>query len=199
MTKPRTINEALPYIYIVLALIGVIISFSLTYDKIKISSNPNYQPVCNINPILSCGSVMRTKQSEIFGIPNTLFGVAGFSMLLMLGLVLSAGAKIKKWLWRVINLGALAGFLYFVYLFSQAAFVIHEICPFCFVIWLITPPIFWYTTVYNLKEKNINLKFLKEKTRNWIVKHHADVLITWYAIVFLTLIVKFWYYWKTLF
>jgi len=199
MTIKRTnLNRALPWLYIVLAVIGLIISFALTYDKIKIAQNPNYSPVCNINPILSCGSVMKTKQSDIFGLPNTLFGIAGFSMLLMLGLVLLAGAKLKKWFWQLINAGALAGFLYFVYLFSQAAFVIHEICPFCFVIWMITPPILWYTTIYNLKEKNINPKFLGDGLRNKIIKHHADILITWYVLVFLTLFIKFYYYWKTL-
>jgi len=141
---------------------------------------------------------MKTKQADLFGLPNTLFGIAGFSMLLMLGIVLQGGAKLKKWLWLVINFGALAGFIYFVYLFSQGVFVIHEICPFCFVIWMITPPILWYTTIYNLKEKNINPKFLKEKVRLGIIKHHADILLTWYVLVFLTLLVKFWYYWKTI-
>jgi len=198
MKKQLTLNLVLPYLYIVLAIIGIIISFWLTYDKIKIANNPSYQPVCNINPILSCGNVMKTKQSDIFGLPNTLFGITGFSMLLMLGIVLMAGAKLKKWFWQLINLGALAGFLYFVYLFSQGVFVIHEICPFCFVIWMITPPILWYTTIYNLKEKNINPKFLKEKVRKGIIKHHADILLTWYVLVFLTLLVKFWYYWKTI-
>jgi uncharacterized membrane protein len=176
----------------------MVVAFWLTYDKIQVLKNPNYRPICDINPILSCGDIMNTKQSNLLGVPNPIFGLVGFSMLLTFGIVLASGAKLKKWLWQVINLGALAGFCFFVYLFSQAVFVIHAICPFCFVIWMITPPILWYTTIYNLKEKNINPKFLKTKTKDWIFKHQHEILICWYIIVFLTLLTKFWYYWKTL-
>jgi len=39
MKKQLTLNLVLPYLYIVLAIIGIIISFWLTYDKIKIANN----------------------------------------------------------------------------------------------------------------------------------------------------------------
>lgn len=198
MSKPaKVINfeKVLPIIYIVLAVIGVVLAYWLTYDKIQILKNPNYKPICNISPILSCGDVMNTKQSNLLGVPNPVFGLVGFSMLLAFGLALKGGATFKRWLWLVINTGAAAGFLFFVYLFSQAVFVIHDICPFCFVIWLITPPIFWYTTLRNIQEGTIKLK---SKTSEWLLKHHGEILVVWYLIVFAILLLKFWYYWKTL-
>jgi uncharacterized membrane protein len=198
VTTNITIKKSLPYIYIVLSIIGIVISFWLTYDKIEILKNPNYNPICNISPILSCGDVMNAKQSNLFGIPNPIFGVAGFSMLFAFGLALLAGAKFKRGLWLVINTGALAGFCFFVYLFSQAVWVLHAICPFCFIIWMITPPILWYTTLNNIREKNLRLKWMKQSIKDWILKHHGDILFTWYLIVFLILLIKFWYYWKTL-
>lgn len=194
MTK-KNIEKWLPIIYVVLAAIGIIVSFWLTYDKIQVLKNPHYQPVCNINPILSCGDVMGTKQSNILGVPNPTFGLVGFSMLLAFGLALMAKAKFKNWLWLVINAGAAVGFIFAVYLFSQGAFVIHAICPFCFVIWMITPPIFWYTTLYNLQESH--LKF-KAGIKDWLIKHHAELLILWYVLILMILLLKFWYYWKTL-
>lgn len=195
MSKNRTLKETLPYIYIVVAIIGLIASFALTYDTVHVLKNPSYVPSCNINPILSCGDVMKTKQGELLGVPNPIYGLMAFSMLLAFGLVLAAGASIKKWLWIVINVGALAGFSFFVYLFFQATFRIHAICPWCFVVWMITPPVLWYTTLYNLREKRININ---QKFSAWLQKHHGEILFCWYLIVFLTLLVKFWYYWKTL-
>lgn len=197
MKKEFDPKKYLPYIYIIVGIIGTLVAFTLTYDKIQILKNPNYVPSCNINPILSCGDVMGTKQSDLFGIPNPIFGVAGFSMLLAFGLALAAGASFRKWLWQVINLGALAGFCFFVYLFFQGVFRIHAICPFCFVIWMVTPPVLWYTTLYNLKEGNLG-KF-KNDVKAWFLNHHWEILFCWYLIIFLTLLVKFWYYWKTLF
>jgi hypothetical protein len=119
-------------------------------------------------------------------------------MLFAFGLALLAGAKFKRWLWLTINVGALGGFLFFVYLFFQAVFRIHAICPFCFGIWMITPPVLWYTTLYNIREKNLRLTFLKPKLKDGILKNHGQILFCWYLLVFLTLLTKFWYYWKTL-
>lgn len=195
MSKKVKLKKALPILYIVVAIIGIVVSFWLTYDKIAILKNPNYKPICDINPILSCGDVMNTKQSNVLGVPNPIFGILGFSMLLAFGLALLAGATFKRWLWLIINTGAAAGFCFFVYLFSQGVFVIHAICPFCFIIWMITPPIFWYTTLYNLKEGNIKIK---SNIKNFLIKNHGNILFLWYVAVFLTLLTKFWYYWKTL-
>ena len=195
--KPKALNtiKFLPIIYIVVAVIGIVVAYWLTYDKIKILKEPNYRPICDINPIISCGDVMNAKQSNLLGVPNPIFGLVGFSMLLAFGLALKGGATLKRWLWLVINAGAAAGFLFFVYLFSQGVFVIHAICPFCFVIWMITPPVLWYTTLYNIQAGNIKVK---AKLRDFLVKHHGEILTIWYVIVFGILLVKFWYYWKTL-
>jgi uncharacterized membrane protein len=196
--KNLSLKLVLPYLYIVLAIIGIIISFWLTYDKIQVLKDPSYKPICDINPILSCGDVMGTKQSDLLGVPNPIFGMFGFSMLLTFGLVLATGSKLRREIWLMINAGALAGFCFFVYLFFQAVFRIHAICPFCFVIWMITPPILWYTTVYNIQEANLKLKFMSKNLRNGILAHHGQILFCWYLIVFMTLLTKFWYYWKTL-
>jgi hypothetical protein len=141
---------------------------------------------------------MKTQQASVFGVPNTIFGLMAFSMLIMLGLVLAQGAVLKKRLWLAINLGALAGFLGFIYLYFQAVFRIHAICPYCFVVWLIVPPILWYTTLYNLQSNNLKLKFLKPEVKSWVLRHHGDILISWYLLFFGILLYRFWYYWSTL-
>jgi uncharacterized membrane protein len=192
------LRQTIPYIFIVAGVIGAIASFTLTYDKIQVLKNPAYHPACNINPILSCGSVMNTEQASVLGVPNTIFGLMAFSMLLTLGVVLLAGATFKRWLWLVINVGALGGFLFFLYLFFQALFRIHAICPYCFVVWLIVPPTLWYVTLYNLAENNLRLKYVRPAFKTWLQRHHGDVLVGWYLMFFAILLVKFWYYWQTL-
>jgi uncharacterized membrane protein len=198
VSKNITIKKALPYIFIIASIIGLIASLSLTYDKIQVLKNPAYVPSCNLNPILSCGDVMNTKQADILGLPNPVFGIIGFGMLFAFGLALAAGAVFKRWLWLVINAGALIGFVFFVYLFTQAVYRIHAICPWCFAVWMILPPVLWYTTLFNIREKNLKLTYIKPKVKSWIFKHHGEILFIWYLYVFLTLFIKFWYYWKTI-
>lgn len=193
-----TLKQTLPYIFLIAGIIGIVASFTLTYDKIQVLKNPAYHPACNINPILSCGSVMKTQQASVLGVPNTIYGLMAFSMLTMLGVVLISGAKLKRWLWLATNVGALGGFLFFVYLYFQAVIRIHAICPYCFVVWLIVPPILWYTTLYNLSEGNLKLRFIKHDVKRWILRHHGDILIVYYLVFFAILLLRFWYYWKTL-
>lgn len=193
-----TLKETLPYILIFTAIIGMLASFALTYDKIQVLTDSSYSPSCNINPILSCGSVMVTEQASLLGVPNTIFGLIGYSMLLTFGVLLAGGAKVKKWVWQIAQVVASGGVLFMHYLFFQGVYRINAICPWCFVVWMITIPIFWYITLYNLREKNINLPKKISGVSKFAQKHHGDILFTWYLVIFGILLTHFWYYWSTL-
>jgi len=195
-TRP-SLEKVLPYILLVGSIICLIAAFALTYDKIQVLKTPGYKPSCNINPILSCGSVMEKPQASLFGVPNTIYGLMGYSVLLSLAALLLAGVKFPRRIWQLIEIGLAAGLLFAGYLFFQGVFRIHAICPFCFLVWISMPPMFWYTTLYNFKQGHLKLPRLKA-TINFLQKHHGDVLLAWYVIFFGILLIKFWYYWSTL-
>ena len=191
------LTNILPYILIMAAVIGMVASFALTYDKFKVIQDPNYIPSCNINPVLSCGSVMKTEQASLLGVPNTLFGLVGFSALLTLGLILVAGTKVNSRVWIGAQVGATAGVIFMHYLFFQGVFRIGAICPWCFVVWMIVIPVFWYITLFNIREGYIKLG-LSQKAKSFLLRHHGDILLLWYLLIFTLLITRFWYYFKTL-
>lgn len=193
-----SVVKALPYLLIITALIGMVASFALTYDKIQVLKDANYQPSCNINPILSCGSVMETEQASLLGVPNTIFGLVAFSMLFAFGFLLAGGAIVKRWIWIGAQLVATMGVIFMHYLFFQGVFRINAICPWCFVVWMITIPTFWYITIYNLQTGNIKLPGKFSSLSIFIQKRHGDILLVWYLIIFGILLTHFWYYWSTL-
>lgn len=193
-----TLQKTLPYILIAAGTIGCVASFVLTYDKIQVLQNPGYEPSCNINPILSCGSVMKTEQASLLGVPNTVFGLVGFSMLLTFGVLLAGGAKVKRWVWIGAQAAAVAGVIFMHYLFFQGVYRINAVCPWCFVVWMVTIPTFWYVTLHNLREGFIKLPAKLEGLNALAQKHHGDILIVWYLIIFGILLEHFWYYWSTL-
>lgn len=138
---------------------------------------------------------MITSQAEVLGMPNTIFGIIGFSMLIMLGLTLIAGAQLKRWMWLLAQAAATLGVVFMHYLFVQSVWAIGAICPWCFVVWMVTIPIFWGITMYNLRTGNIKLPRL---VAQFIDKHNGDILGLWYLAIFAILLFKFWYYWETL-
>jgi uncharacterized membrane protein len=146
---PHVRYASTPWILLFGAILGLIASFELTVDKIQILSDPNYIPSCNINPVLSCGSVIITEQASLFGFPNPLIGLAGYSVIITLAVLLISRVTIPKWVWLGLNLGALGGMAFVVWLAFQSLYVIGALCPWCMVAWVGTIFIFWITTAEN--------------------------------------------------
>ncbi|MDL2341841.1 MAG: vitamin K epoxide reductase family protein [Patescibacteria group bacterium] len=193
-----SLTKALPYLLVAAGIMGMVASFALTYDKIHVLQDPNYSPGCNINPILSCGSVMKTEQASLLGVPNTIFGLIAFTALLTFGFLLASGAVVKRRIWLMAQLLSTIGVIFMQYLFFQGVFRIHAICPWCFTVWMITIPVFWYITQYNLRQGNLAFPARLKRLRSFILQHHADILIFWYLCIFAIIIQHFWYYWSTL-
>lgn len=194
-----TIARRLPVIMIVAGIIGLLASFMLTYDKIQVLQNPAHDPLCNINPILSCGSVMKTEQASLLGVPNTIFGIMAFTALTTLGFVLLTRPKLPRWMWQLAQVFATGGAAFMLYLFFQGVYRIQAICPWCFVVWMITIPVFWYVTIYNLQHDIFGkLTGRVKKAADFAARNHGNILIVFYLIIFGILLEHFWYYWKTL-
>ncbi len=193
-TKSK-LQRCLPYLLLVGGFLGLLASFVLTVEKIKLLQDPTYVPSCNISPIISCGSVMSTDQASAFGIPNSLFGIAGFAAIVAIGVALLAGAKFMRWFWRYVQLGVLMGLFFVHWLFFQTVYTINSLCPYCVLVWIVMIPMFWFVTLYNLREGHISLP---KRLNNFLQKHHTDILIAWFLVLMGLVLNHFWYYWKTL-
>jgi uncharacterized membrane protein len=126
------------WILVVGGIIGIIASIELIIQKISVLSNPDFVPNCDINPVLSCGSVINTEQASLFGFPNPVLGVIGFTIVIMFGALLFAGVELPRSMWLGLNLGALAGMSFVVWLVGQSLCVIGALCPWCMVTWIAT-------------------------------------------------------------
>jgi uncharacterized membrane protein len=174
------------WILVVGGIIGIAASIELIVQKIAVLSDPNFVPNCDINPVLSCGSVINTEQASLFGFPNPVLGVAGFSIVIMFGALLFSGVVLPKKLWLGLNLGALAGIVFVIWLVVQSLYVIGALCPWCMVVWSITIPIFWQVTTDNLASKRLSLgKGLSEiiVTLKWILVSASYLVII--ALIFI--------------
>jgi uncharacterized membrane protein len=165
-------NRQTAWIFIISGVIGLVAAIELIIQKISVLSDPDFVPNCDINPVLSCGSVINTEQASLFGFPNPVLGVIGFTIVIMFGALLFAGVQLPRSMWLGLNLGALAGMVFVVWLVSQSLYVIGALCPWCMVVWAVTIPIFWQVTTDNLSRGRLSLgKSLSEiiVTLKWIL------------------------------
>jgi len=192
-----TVATVLPWLLIIGGIIGMLCAAILTADKVALIQHPHQHLNCDLNPIVACGSVIVTKQASAFGFMNTFIGIAGFAGVATIGAAMLAGASFKRWFWRWFQAGVLFGVGFVTWLQFETIYRIHALCPYCMVVWSVMIPIFIYTTVHNLRQGNIPTPKKLKKLVAFVDKHHADVLIGWYLLIFLAILTHFWYYWKT--
>lgn len=75
---------------VVTGVIGWAASGILILEKLELYRNPDHVTSCDINPWVSCGQVMQTWQSELFGFPNPFIGLVGFTVVITTGMALLA-------------------------------------------------------------------------------------------------------------
>jgi len=173
------------WILIVGGVIGIVASIELIIQKISVLSNPDFVPNCDINPVLSCGSVINTEQASLFGFPNPVLGVIGFTIVIMFGALLFTGVELPRSMWVGLNLGSLAGMFFVIWLVGQSLYVIGALCPWCMVVWAVTIPIFWQVTIDNLASGRLSLgKSLSEiiVALKWILVGASYLIIM--ALIF---------------
>ncbi len=188
----------MPYILVICGFIGLVCALVILYDKIELLKNPNFKPNCDLNPIISCGSVMESKQANAFGFPNPFIGVVGFSVVIATGMAILAGAtKLKRWYWLGLQAGTIFGLFFIHWLFFQSVYRINALCPYCMVVWIMTITLFWYVTLYNIQTGVIKLKGTPQKVGYFLRRHHLDILVLWLLIIAAFILKHFWYYYGT--
>jgi len=177
MNASKPTMPFLPWLFTLGGAIGLVASLVISLDKLKLLQNPHYVPSCNINPIISCGSVMKTAQASVFGFPNSWLGLIGFAAVILTGISLLAGVRLRP--------------------FVQSVYVIHALCPWCMVVWSVTIPIFLFTTIYTLREGHLPTPKLLQRPAQVIYEYKYVVLVCWYLLIALLILHHFWYYFRT--
>jgi uncharacterized membrane protein len=124
------------WINVVCGVFSLLATCILVGERLQLFVNADYHPSCDFGGPFSCTSVMKSDQAALFGFPNPFIGLVGFTILVVTGVVLVAGAALPKWYWNVYALGNVAAFVFLVWLYSQAVFEIKALCIYCMICWL---------------------------------------------------------------
>lgn len=190
--QARRLTKVTPWVLIVGGVLGFAAAFELTLDKIRVLMDPSYTPSCNINPVLSCGSVIITDQASVFGFPNPLMGLAGFSVVITLGVLLVSRVQLPRWIWLGLNVGALLGFAFCHWLIYQSLYSIGALCPWCMVVWTVTAAIFVYVTTANIATGRLPLP---AGFGSAIVQLRLFILFGWYLVILGLIFIRWQSFW----
>lgn len=189
---PGVVSRALPWILTVGGLLGTAAAFVLMVEKIALLADPFYTPSCSLNTVLSCGPVMSSPQAEAFGFPNPIVGLVGFAVVTATGVALLGGARLPRWYWLGLQAGTTFGVAFVHWLIAQSLYEIIALCPYCMVVWAVTIPVFWYTTLHNLRDWNLPSPRLLSRTLQLLGRNHGVVLTAWYVVIAVAAVQAFW-------
>lgn len=180
---------------LVAGVIGLVASVTLTLEKIDILLDPAYVPSCNINPILSCGSVTITPQASLLGFPNPLLGLVAFTVVVVTGLLAVTKVVLPQWYWMGLTAGLVVGAVFVHWLIFQSLYRIGALCPYCMVVWVVT--IALLVVVASIAYRPA-LGDRRSGPGRLLFQWRWSIVALWFTAVFLLIMVRFWDYWSTL-
>ncbi|MEV3861492.1 vitamin K epoxide reductase family protein [Streptomyces sp. NPDC050095] len=152
-SAPRTVggSRALGLLLIITGAAGLLAAWVITLDKFKLLEDPGFTPGCSINPVISCGSIMKSDQASVFGFPNPMLGLVAYGIVICVGMTLLARATFPRWYWLTFNAGCLFGVGFVSWLQFESLYRIGALCLWCSLAWVATIIMFWYVTSSNVR------------------------------------------------
>jgi uncharacterized membrane protein len=180
---------------LIAGVVGLVASMALTIEKFKILLDPHYVPPCNVNPIVSCGSVMTTPQASLLGFPNPLLGIIGFTVVMVTGVLAVAKVPLPQWYWIGLTVGTLIGATLVHWLIFQSLYRIGALCPYCMVVWAVTIPLLVVLVSIVFRPA---LERGDSAVARVLYQWRWSIVTLWFTAVFLLIMVRFWDFWSTL-
>lgn len=127
-----------------------------------------------------------------------MIAIVGFSAVAVVGVALLAGTGFRPWFRVGTQVGVSFAVVFVHWLIYQSLYVIGSLCPYCMVVWAVTLPLFWYTTLTNLHPLRHTGPRWARRLIGPLTSYHGVVLIAWVLLIIALITHRFRNYWITL-
>lgn len=187
-------NPAYIKIMLVIAgIVGLASSFILLIEKLELAKNPNHHTSCDLSPFVSCGSVMASWQSTLFGFPNQMIGLIAFSVVIVMSVLALANVILPRWFWLSFLVGTTLGMTFIVWLWSQSLYSIGALCIYCMCVWSIMIPLFILLTRYVGSQGYLGS--MGHKLSLFLDSWWWVILVSVYIALIASIFMRFHFYW----
>lgn len=175
------------------AILSLIAAFVLSVESIQLAKNPNASLSCSVNVVLNCATVAKHPSAEMFGFPNSFFGMIAEPIVITVAIAGLAGVRFPRKFMLAAQVGYTLGLFYALYLLSISYFIIQALCPWCLLVTLTTILVWFALTRYNIREKNLHLaKHLQSKLETLVKKDYDKLaMFSLLALIIVAILVKY--------
>jgi len=176
-------NRHIFIVILITTLLGLLAAFILTIDAFELAKNPNAILNCSINVVINCATVANSKYSALFGFPNSIIGLIGETVFVVIAVAYLMGAKFTKHFMFGAQFAAIFALVFAISLFCISSFIIQALCPWCMLVFFSTIIMFAAVTRYNIRENNLFLPRKICKFANNYIEKDYDKFATAIVIV----------------
>lgn len=175
------------------SIASLVASLVLSIDAIRLAEDPSASLGCDINAVISCGTVGTSWQASLLGFPNAYLGLMFEPAVITLAVAALSGVRFPRHIMltaQVIYTIAL-GFAY--WLFHQAMFEIGALCPWCMLVTVATTLVWFEMTRINVLQDNLYLPRRVQSALESAVRSGIDVVVgvSWVLLMALAVVVKY--------
>ncbi|WP_435741930.1 vitamin K epoxide reductase family protein [Nocardioides sp. SYSU DS0663] len=178
---------------LVASVASLVASFVLSVDAILLAEDPGADLGCNLNAVLSCGTVGSAWQSSVLGFPNAFLGLVAEPVVITIAVASLGGVRFPAWFMTGAQVVYTIGLGFAYWLFHQAMFEIGALCPWCLLVTVATTLVFFELTHVNLRDGNLPLPRRVQAAAAAAVRAHLDLLllVVWLLVLVLAIVLQY--------
>ena len=160
LTRLRTVRHRNGWIFGTMLLSSassLLASFVLAVEAVRLAADPTTTLSCDINAVISCGTVAESWQAELFGFPNAFLGIAAEPVVVTIAVASLGGVRFPRWFMLSAQVVYTLGLVFAYWLFYESMFHIGALCPWCLLVTVSTTFVFTSLTHVNIRDGNLFL------------------------------------------
>ena len=178
---------------LIASLASLVASFVLAIDALALAEDPNADLGCNINAVISCGTVGTSWQASLLGFPNAFLGLVFEPAVITVAVACLAGVRFPRGFMLAAQIIYSIALAFAYWLFEQAMFEIGALCPWCLLVTVATTLVFFEMTYVNIRDDNLLLPRRLQNALTAFVQSNLDIMlvVAWLLVLVLSVVLKY--------
>ena len=196
LRRLRRLRHTNGWIYgtmLVSACLSLTASLVLSVDAVTLAADPAAGLSCNINTVISCGTVGSSWQAHLLGFPNAFLGLMAEPVVITIAVASLGGVRFPRWFMFAAQVVYTIGVGFAYWLLYQSMFHIGALCPWCLLVTVSTTLVFTTLTHVNIRDRNLFLPVRVQTTLDNALDGDLDALAIaiWLLALALTVVLKY--------
>lgn len=172
---------------------SLVASLVLSVDALRLATDPGAVLGCDVNAVLSCGTVASSWQAAVLGFPNAFLGLMTEPVVITLAVVALSGGQLPGRVLLAAQAVYTVGLGFAYWLLHQALFDIGAVCPWCLLVTVATTLVWVELLHVNVRGGHLPVSPRVQAGLSTALDLRLDVVggVVWVLLVVLAVVLRY--------